>query len=235
LLHNRAYELLGLTDWEYGKVQVSAQSLPEFIDRLDETWAGFSVTMPLKQEMFKYATFIDDTAVATNAINTAVCKNGELHCYNTDVYGIEQAFLTAGTTSPRKIGLILGSGATARSAAYALKSLGCSQIYVASRSTAPWIEAAGLTHLDLAELPTAAFVPDAVVSTLPWTPAGELLPQLAQEVPWFSAVPLLECAFPKVLPNSIAGEVMLTHQAIGQIKLMTGLDVAFDELICAIM
>ena len=46
LLHRAAYAALGL-DWTYDAVQVSPETLRLFLQSLDSTWAGVSLTLPL--------------------------------------------------------------------------------------------------------------------------------------------------------------------------------------------
>jgi shikimate dehydrogenase len=265
-LHNAAYNFLGLSNYHYSKHEVTAQTLPRFIGELDDNCVGFSVTMPLKSEMFKYADTVDQVAEQTNAINTVVrLDNGQLACYNTDVYGIVKAIEVpkSNVSNANKVALIVGSGATARSAFVALQMVGVSKIYITSRQQPEWVKSALTTSatnglaswIDLThELPnilkvcssqsssrtghlehlhqlipsrtSASAEFDIVVSTLPWQPARELLPKLFANY----QRQLLECAFPKVLPQSIDGSIMLVHQAIRQIELMTGQTVPFEVL-----
>ena len=47
-LHRAAYDHLGL-DWTYDAVEVESSGLERFLDGLDGTWRGLSLTMPLKR------------------------------------------------------------------------------------------------------------------------------------------------------------------------------------------
>ena len=49
VLHNAAYKALGLTNWQYSKEKVSETELADFILKLDDSWKGLSLTMPLKK------------------------------------------------------------------------------------------------------------------------------------------------------------------------------------------
>ncbi|GHT82083.1 shikimate 5-dehydrogenase [Actinomycetota bacterium] len=229
-LHNRAYHILGLEDWNYTKVEVAVNTLGQFIERLDDSWAGFSITMPLKEEVIQYGSFVDAAVLETQAANTAVYKNGKLSLYNTDVYGITESFKQHGVDKGG-CALILGSGATARSAVYAAKLMECTTIFVASRTQADWIVNAGAIWVQLKKLETTQ-TPDIIISTLPWKPAQELLPQFYAGINYFQTTPTLECAFPKVLGSSIDGYNMLINQAIKQIELMTGKTIDFKQLLC---
>ena len=49
VLHRAAYAALGLDGWAYDAFDVTEEQLPAFVEGLDGTWAGLSLTMPLKQ------------------------------------------------------------------------------------------------------------------------------------------------------------------------------------------
>jgi shikimate dehydrogenase len=114
LLHTAAYSHLGL-DFDYDKQEVIAGDLAKILN--SGSYAGVSVTMPLKQEAFALATNHDNYSVASGVANTLFQANGTWSAANTDVYGITQALATV--AAPKQT-LIIGSGATARSALVAL-------------------------------------------------------------------------------------------------------------------
>ena len=43
-----AYQALGLDDWSYDKHEAGEPDLEGFLESLDPTWAGLSLTMPLR-------------------------------------------------------------------------------------------------------------------------------------------------------------------------------------------
>ena len=114
VLHAAAYKQLDLS-FDYDKQEVSAGDLSNFLG--SRTYVGVSVTMPLKQEAFALAAHHDNYSVATGVANTLFQANGAWSAANTDVYGITQAL--AAVAAPKQT-LIIGSGATARSALVAL-------------------------------------------------------------------------------------------------------------------
>jgi shikimate dehydrogenase len=116
-LHAAAYKQLGL-DFQYDKQEVFAGDLADFLD--SRTYSGVSVTMPLKQEAFELAGSHDKHSIATGVANTLFKANGAWSAANTDVYGITQAL---NSVAAPKLTLIIGSGATARSALVALANL----------------------------------------------------------------------------------------------------------------
>ncbi|HEY1179636.1 MAG TPA: shikimate dehydrogenase, partial [Phytomonospora sp.] len=49
VIHNAGYAAAGLTGWVYDRHELTAERLPAFLDGLDASWAGLSLTMPLKE------------------------------------------------------------------------------------------------------------------------------------------------------------------------------------------
>jgi shikimate dehydrogenase len=114
VLHAAAYKHLGLS-FSYSKKEVGSGDLASFLE--SGNFAGVSVTMPLKKEAFALASSHDKNAVSTGVANTLVNRAGNWSATNTDVYGISQAL--ASVDKPKRT-VVMGSGATARSALVAL-------------------------------------------------------------------------------------------------------------------
>ncbi|OTA30151.1 hypothetical protein B9T39_00105 [Alloscardovia macacae] len=102
VLHSAAYAALGLTDWEYSRHDVQEKQLDSFFTHLDSTWAGVSMTMPLKKEALRFADTQDSRVSFLGVANTAVfdwTRKSAQHSslphvslYNTDVDGIKLTF-----------------------------------------------------------------------------------------------------------------------------------------------
>src|SRR5690606_30633327 len=131
-LHAAAYRALGL-EWQYEAVRVKEGTLRGFVDGLDESWRGLSVTMPLKREALAYVGEAHPVAVATRAVNTILLDGPRSVGFNTDVHGIVEALRGAGSESPERV-RILGAGATAGSLLAALASLGVTRAEILARS-----------------------------------------------------------------------------------------------------
>ena len=122
----------GIGSYEYELKELTPEELPSFMAAAD--FAGINVTIPYKQAVMPYLSRIDGTAAAIGAVNTVVKRGRELCGYNTDLYGLIGLIRRIGLDlSGRKV-LILGTGGTSRTAAYAAESLGASRILKVSRS-----------------------------------------------------------------------------------------------------
>ncbi|ACZ30716.1 Shikimate dehydrogenase substrate binding domain protein [Xylanimonas cellulosilytica DSM 15894] len=246
VLHTAAYEALGLDGWQYSAIDTTSESLQDRVDDLDLTWAGLSLTMPLKQTVIPMLAEIDPVAIGTGAVNTVVVRPSScgvtLAGYNTDVYGLVTA-LGEGLRG-RDVGsaVVLGAGATAASAVAALAELGCATPRVLARSLGRTVELReAATRLGVAPtfevLDTVTAVEplehaDVVVSTLPAhaadgiaaaaRDAGRSLPGVLLDVVYDPRPTALARAWEDLGGVVVGGERMLLHQAARQVNLMTG-------------
>ncbi|HET9997267.1 MAG TPA: shikimate dehydrogenase, partial [Nocardioides sp.] len=122
LLHRAAYDACGL-DWEYDAHRVPAGGLAAFVDGLDASWRGLSITAPLKREAASRADEVSPTVVRAGVANTLVHGDGRWYADNTDVPGAAAA-VRAVWTGPVSSATVLGGGATATSTGLALADLG---------------------------------------------------------------------------------------------------------------
>lgn len=225
-LHRAAYAALGV-DWTYDAVELDAAGLPAFLDGLGAEWAGLSLTMPLKQAVLPLLHTCTDLARDVAAANTVVLSGGRRHGHNTDVAGIVAALHEAGVRQVQRP-VVLGGGATARSALAALAVLGCRTPVLVVRSE-PAETLAAADRLAVRPAVTALSPEvfdgcDLVLSTLPPGAADRVaayvggVPALLDVVydPWPTA---LAAACGGIV---ISGASMLLHQAAAQVELMTG-------------
>ena len=237
-LHTAAYRALGL-DWTYEAVECDALALPGFVATLDPSWAGLSLTMPLKEAVLPLLASVSDLARSVAAANTVLVREDGLHGDNTDVHGIVAALAEAGVTQARRA-VVLGGGATARSALAALALLGCLDPVLVVRSSPDATLAAaarlGSTPSVSAWDPAVLDGCDLLVSTLPSGAADRVaphvrgVPALLDVVydPW--PTPLAAACDGVVVP----GAAMLLHQAAAQVALMTGLSAPLEQMRAAL-
>ena len=74
-MHRAAYDRLGL-DWRYDAYDVSEAGLPGFVDGLDESWRGLSLTMPLKRAVLPLLDDVSAIAREVGAANTVILDAG---------------------------------------------------------------------------------------------------------------------------------------------------------------
>ncbi len=121
-MQSAAFAAAGLEGWTYELLDVPPEGLAAAVEGLRAAGvAGANVTIPHKLAAAGLADALDDTALATGAVNTIVNRSGRLHGSNTDVAGIRAALeeLEIEVTSALRV-LILGGGGSARAAAAAV-------------------------------------------------------------------------------------------------------------------
>lgn len=241
VLHRAAYDELGLTEWTYEAVECGEADLLTTLRRLEAAkLAGVSLTMPLKRAVLPMLSRIDRVAADTGAANTVLFGGveGEWWGTNTDVAGMTTALREAGAgvASSDAAPWVLGAGATAASAVAALADLGARDVVVAARRPAAAValnEVAARFGVGLDVRAWEAFAAAAaevplVVST---TPAGST-DLLAESLGGVAGVLLDVVYAPWPTPLASAWQVrggrvigglhLLVHQAVEQVRLMTG-------------
>ena len=233
VLHRAAYDALGL-DWTYEAVEVTQVQLPAFLSRLDPSWRGLSLTMPLKRAVLPLLDEISERSRQAAAVNTVVPVGNRLVGHNTDVPGIAAAVRERLEETPRRA-VVLGGGATAASAVLGLADLGCTDVALVVRDPSRVAEtvAAAQRHprgprIDVRTFGSMPSECDLFVSTIPATAQdAAVLDRVAATTAVFDVVydpwptPLADTArrSGRVL---VSGLDLLVHQAVGQVELMTG-------------
>jgi shikimate dehydrogenase len=233
VLHRAAYDALGLP-WEYSIVDCTAADLAAYVGSLDSSWVGLSLTMPLKQAVLPLLDDADPLVLATGAANTLLLAGGRRLGVNTDVEGIERVLVEQGAARGTAASVI-GGGATARSAVAALAALGASAVtgYVRRPEAGDELVATGAAvGVEIAVQPWEraheALRAPVVVSTVPRGVADPLVDAVPADAgvlldvvydPWPTA---LAAAWSAHSGRVASGLIMLLHQAVGQVRLMTG-------------
>lgn len=252
VLHRAAYAALDLEGWTYRAVDVDEDGLAGFLTGLDGSWAGLSLTMPLKRVVRPLLVAESPLAAAVGAVNTVTFGPEGPTGDNTDVPGIVEALREAGVERVGRAA-VLGGGATATSAIAALARLGCTAptVHVRSSSTTGDLRAAAerlgvrpeLAGLDAAGLQRLAGA-ELVISTLPGGAADALagavvaaattggpgpMPVLLDVVyaPWPTE---LAARWVPAGGTVVSGFAMLLHQAGDQVRLMTGRPAPLDRM-----
>lgn len=235
-IHQAAYSALGL-DWQYSRIKVNEQQLSKFLEEESSSFTGFSLTMPLKDELVRIAKAhewqIDEAAVLLECANTLVRHDdGRIIVANTDLVGAKKSLevLPSSITSAA----ILGSGATARTLSLAtLRSFSeLESLTVFSRRTEPAQLIASLveqTNLEVKFewLPIEASADfggaDLTVNTLPSAVSKTVEVDLS-----FSKSYVFDVTYDGgedspasqwPLENRVDGRTMLVYQAVEQLRL----------------
>jgi shikimate dehydrogenase len=192
VLHNAAYQALGLDDWSYTAIECDEDGLPDLVKNCGPEWAGLSLTMPLKRAVLPLLDMADPVVTAVGGANTVIFTPDGRIGYNTDVPGMVAALAGIGV-SPAFPGAavpgaavpgaavpgaavpgatVLGAGATACAALAALREIGLAKVVVLARAAeraADLLAAASRLDMTVDLRPFSAGYRDGdlLISTLP--------------------------------------------------------------------
>lgn len=203
--------------------------------------SGFSVTMPLKEEVLKHLERTDPLSAKIGACNTVVrAQDGKLYGFNTDVAAIVHPLERRLRLNGAKV-LVLGAGGAARAAVFGLKEKGA-EVFILNRTPQ--------TAQKLArEAKAKSFRRDQLAKTqfdvvINATPAGSpgFKPQSILEAKELNArlvfdlvynpleTPLIRMAREKGIPV-VTGVEMFVHQGARQFEIWTGKPAPEEEML----
>jgi shikimate dehydrogenase len=231
LLHQSAYEILG-AQGTYEAIEVEAGQLSNFLKDKDSGWTGFSLTMPLKEEVLAIAHVVDPVAQIISSANTLYRKDNLWLASSTDITGFGFALDSRGFTKA-KSAIILGAGATARAVVGALDGR-IEEIKIVSRNTGreeairkcatkssitfvPWEYSTPIAQSDLVVNTTPLYGADLFADYLP-TKISTLFFEVLYR-PWPT---VLHSRWRENGGETMDGIDLLVHQAIEQIALFSG-------------
>jgi shikimate dehydrogenase len=232
LLHTIAYGELGI-DSEYTRIEVKSGELGSFLNSCGPAWSGFSLTMPLKEEVLDFSTNISPLAARIRSANTLVQNPSQIWSSSTtDVSGFTHALSAHGADASGQV-LVIGGGATARAAVSACDGV-ASRLTVMVRSLSrkkEILESVESTDLEFVEWgDTTLFeTADLIISTVP-EGASDSLVRDFPSMPRGIFFDVLYKPWPTVALKTwsdLGGQVvdgldLLIHQAIDQVSIFSG-------------
>lgn len=133
-MQNPGFEALGMGEC-YGKLHVTLDSFPEFVEFARKNLDGFNITVPHKQTIIPYLDSISHEAELTGSVNTVIIKSGKMHGESTDGFGLENALKEAFDfdLSGGKV-LFIGCGGAVQATAFHFAAQGVKALYFANRT-----------------------------------------------------------------------------------------------------
>ena len=123
-------------DAEYSIIEALDKDLPEIIEKVKQGYfSGINVTLPFKQKIINHVDRVVNDAELTGSVNTVLLSNknaviGE----NTDVYGLQAAYLKEIDNSSNKKVLVIGAGGVSPSVILSIKKSGIRNISITNRT-----------------------------------------------------------------------------------------------------
>jgi shikimate dehydrogenase len=123
-IHNHWIEREGVDSDTYQKINVKKENFDEDVGRLiEEGYSGLNVTVPLKEDAYKYCHKTSVVAGTLKAVNTLIVNEDGVYGENTDPAGFQKSIVNRNLGS--KQCLVLGAGGSARAVVFALKQMRC--------------------------------------------------------------------------------------------------------------
>jgi shikimate dehydrogenase len=249
LLHNAAFEALGLAGWRSFAFEVPAGEAGRALEDMRRyDVRGLSVTMPHKADVAALMDATSDVARRLGAVNCVLNRDGALTGTNTDGQGfVDSLARGVGFDPAGHRCLVIGAGGAARAVILALADAGAAEVAVLNRTADRAEEAAALAGAaglvvggDVAGVVARS---DLIVNATPlgmtggqaaeaWPVAPELL--RAGQV----AADLVDAPRPTAWLERAAaqgatpldGLGMLVHQAAAQVVLWTGHEAPVEQM-----
>jgi shikimate dehydrogenase len=139
VMHERAAAALGLR-CHYQLIEIVGASphelkfLLEGVRRLG--FSGINVTFPYKEAVIDLLDELSPSAKMIGAVNTVVVRDGRLIGHNTDTTGFSRAVSGLVTASAHGAVAVIGAGGVGKAIAFALASLGVSELRIFDRERA---------------------------------------------------------------------------------------------------
>jgi shikimate dehydrogenase len=121
---------------DYEIIEADDKELSEIIKKIKQgNYVGINVTLPYKQKIINYIDKIVNDAELTGSVNTVLLNNNKnVIGENTDVYGLQAAYLKEIDNNFNKKALIIGAGGVSPSVILSIKKSGIKNIFITNRT-----------------------------------------------------------------------------------------------------
>ena len=134
VLHNYWFDKYGL-DASYSIIETKDENLKDIIKKIrNHELVGINVTLPFKQKIINQTDKIVNDAELTGSVNTVLLDNDKIIGENTDVFGLQAAYLKEIDSSSYKSALVIGAGGVSPSVILSLQKSGVKEISITNRT-----------------------------------------------------------------------------------------------------
>lgn len=135
ILHNYWFKKYDI-DASYSIIDVEEKDLGDIVKKIkDKFLTGINVTLPYKQKIINHIDKIINDAELTGSVNTILSDHNNLAVgENTDVFGLQAAYLKEIDKDLNKKALVIGAGGVSPSVILSLQKSGIRHISIINRS-----------------------------------------------------------------------------------------------------
>ncbi len=134
VLHNYWFDKYGI-DANYSTIEAEENDLENIIKKIrNKEITGINVTLPFKQKIINQTDKIINDAKLAGSVNTILLDKDKVIGENTDVFGLQAAYLKEIDNCENKKGLVIGAGGVAPSVILSLQKTGLKNISITNRT-----------------------------------------------------------------------------------------------------
>ncbi len=135
ILHNYWFDKYKI-DANYSIIEIEDSELPNLINRIkNKDLTGINITLPYKQKIVPHIDILINDAQITSSVNTIFLDDkGITVGENTDVYGLQAAYMKEVDNISRKNALVIGAGGVSPSVILSLEKCGVKNISIVNRT-----------------------------------------------------------------------------------------------------
>ena len=134
VLHEYWFEKYDL-DASYSIIEAKDEDLKDIVKKIrNHELIGINVTLPFKQKIINQTDKIVNDAELTGSVNTVLLDNDKIVGENTDVFGLQAAYLKELDSNIYKSALIIGAGGVSPSVILSLQKSGIKEISITNRT-----------------------------------------------------------------------------------------------------
>ncbi len=134
VLHNYWFDKYGINA-SYKIIETKEENLKNIIDKMrNHELDGINVTLPFKQKIINQTDKIINDAKLTGSVNTILIDKDRIIGENTDVFGLQAAYLKEIDNCSSKNTLVIGAGGVSPSVILSLQKSGVKKISITNRT-----------------------------------------------------------------------------------------------------
>ena len=135
VLHNYWFNKYKI-DANYSLLNIKEKDIESITDKIrNKELSGINITLPYKQKIIPFIDKLVNDAMSTNSVNTILLDDtNTLVGENTDVYGLQAAYLKEISNVKNKRALIIGAGGVSPSVIFALHKSKINNITIVNRT-----------------------------------------------------------------------------------------------------
>ncbi len=135
ILHNYWFKKYKI-DANYSIIEIENSEVSEIIKRIkNKDLTGINITLPYKQKIVPYVDILVNDAEITRSVNTIYLDDkGTIVGENTDVFGLQAAYLKEVDNITKKKAIVIGSGGVSPSVILSLEKSGVKNVSITNRT-----------------------------------------------------------------------------------------------------